>query len=119
MGNDGNISKVGASACARRIGRRSGGHDEKARPTRRDKGGGVTDVRRTRSAPSRPVDVGVWRMAVGSAVAPGLQPSTWGLAALASDDGAKILHDIIQIRPRPEGGTGGAQHGEAFGGVSH
>ena len=119
MGNDGNISKVGASACARRIGRRSGGHDEKARPTRRDKGGGVTDVRRTRSAPNRPVDVGFGRMATDSAVAPGLQPSAWGLAALASDDDAKILHGVIQVRPRPEGGTSGAQHGKAFGGVGH
>ena len=95
MGNDGDISKVGASAGARRIGRRGGGHDEKVRPTQRNKGGGVTDVRCTRSAPGRTVDVGFRRMAVGSAVAPGLQPSRWGLAALASDDGTKILYGVI------------------------
>ena len=47
MGNDGDVSKVGTSADARRIGRPGGGHGEKARPTLGDRGGGVTDVRRS------------------------------------------------------------------------
>ena len=58
-------------------------------------------------------------MAVGSAVAPGLQPAAGGLAALKFDGGPEVLHGIVQAGPCPKGGTGGAQHGESFGCVGH
>ena len=58
-------------------------------------------------------------MATSSAVAPGLQPAAGGFATLTFDGGAEVLYGIVQAGPCPESGTGGAQHGEAFGCVSH